>query len=492
MTALTLYAYCIGVRSSRAIERACRVDVAFRVITANQVPDHTTIARFRQRHEQALASVFTESLRLCAQAGMVKVGLVAVDGTRMGCPAALAANRTKSHIDEQVATMMAEAAAVDAREDVLFGASSSGEEPPAQLHGARARREWFAAAKAQADHERHLAERAAKEEASGRKLRGRKPKPPPPEADAKANISDPDSRIMKTKDGYVQGYNAQAVATEDQIVVAVEVTDEHNDQAQLHPMIAATNQSLVDAGIDDDIARLLADAGYCSEDNLAALTGQDPDCFIATRNTRRNSRRNSEPRCGRRGPLPAEATLVDKMDRKVSEKARAGGLPEATTHHRARVRPDQGRPGSQTIHAPRQERRAERVETADGHPQPAQALPPDPHRPAPDPPGTMSLGPGHRLRVPPAGRWSGPRRQVDSPQASHRLHIPPRMPSPTPPGEARLTFRNALLGGAGCWPAQPGADDTKPEPTTTTTNAEKPSSNNDHDLRLYYWSAPSL
>ncbi len=122
---------------------------------------------------------------------------------------------------------------------------------------------------------------------------------------------------MKTKDGYVQGYNAQAVATEDQIVVAAEVTDEHNDQAQLHPMITATNQSLADAGIDDDVERLLADAGYCSEDNLAALTGQDPDCFIATRNTRRNP----QLRNGRRGPLPAAATLVDKMDRKVSKKA---------------------------------------------------------------------------------------------------------------------------------------------------------------------------
>ncbi len=217
MVALTLYAYCIGVRSSRAIERACRVDVAFRVITANQAPDHTTIARFRQRHEQALASVFGASLRLCAQAGMVKVGLVAVDGTKMGCPAALAANRTKDHIEEQVAAMLAEATEVDAREDALFGAGSTGEEPPAQLRGAKARRERFvaakaqldaAAAKAQAAHERHLAERAAKEQASGGKLRGPKPKPPAPAADAKANTSDPDSRIMKTKDGYLQGYNA--------------------------------------------------------------------------------------------------------------------------------------------------------------------------------------------------------------------------------------------------------------------------------------------
>ena len=326
MVALTLYAYCIGVRSSRAIERACRVDVAFRVVAANQAPDHTTIARFRARHEEALASVFTESLRLCAQAGMVKVGLVALDGTKMGCPAALAANRTKSHIDEQVATMLAEAAEVDAAEDARYGADASGDEPPAQLRGAKARRERFAAAKAQLDaaeaetqaaHEQHLAERAAKEQASGRKLRGRKPKPPAPASEAEANTSDPESRIMKTKDGYLQGYNAQAVATEDQIVVAAEVTDEHNDNAQLHPMIAATNQSLTDAGIDAAVEKLLADAGYCSEDNLAALTDEDPDCFIATRNTRRNP----QPRNGRRGPLPAGATLVDKMDRKVSNKA---------------------------------------------------------------------------------------------------------------------------------------------------------------------------
>jgi len=187
MVALTLYAYCLGVRSSRAIERACRVDVAFRVVAANQRPDHTTIARFRQRHERALASVFTDSLRLCAQAGMVKVGLLALDGTKMGCPAALAANRSKKHIDAEVARMLAEAAEVDAAEDALFGADATGDEPPAQMRGAKARRDRFAAAKAELDaaeaqalqaHEQHLAERAAKEKASGRKLRGRKPKPP--------------------------------------------------------------------------------------------------------------------------------------------------------------------------------------------------------------------------------------------------------------------------------------------------------------------------
>ncbi len=93
---------------------------------------------------------------------------------------------------------------------------------------------------------------------------------------------------MKSKDGYVQGYNPQAVASEDQVVVAAEVTDEHTDHAQLHPMIKAMNQSLAEAGIEQDVEQLLADAGYCSEDNLAALTDDDPDCFIATRNTFRN------------------------------------------------------------------------------------------------------------------------------------------------------------------------------------------------------------
>jgi hypothetical protein len=119
---------------------------------------------------------------------------------------------------------------------------------------------------------------------------------------------------MKTKDGFVQGYNAQAVANEEQVVVAAEVTDEHNDMGQLHPMIEATNRSLDDAGITERPTKMLADAGYASEDNLARLDDDDPDCFIATR----NMNKNPEPRNGRRGPLRTDATYVEKMDRKVS------------------------------------------------------------------------------------------------------------------------------------------------------------------------------
>jgi len=202
---------------------------------------------------------------------------------------------------------------------------------------------------------------------------------------------------MKTKDGYLQGYNAQAVATEDQIVVAAEVADEHNDHAQLHPMIMATNQSLADAGIDDRPEQLLADAGYCSEDNLAGLSEQDPDCLIATRNTRRNP----QPRNGRRGPLPADATLVDKMDRKVSKKA--GRAAYQKRQHI--IEPVFG----QTKDARGARRFMRRGKAAAATEwkllmgtQPAQALPPDPDRPQRDPVDTPKRVPSHLLRGPTA------------------------------------------------------------------------------------------
>lgn len=325
MAALLLYAYCLGVRSSRQIERACHVDVAFRVVAANQAPDHTTIARFRQRHQEALKAVFSASLRLCAKAGLATLGVVALDGTKMGCPAALAANRTRAHIEAEVDKMLADAAEADAAEDALFGPDRTGEEPPAELRGKQSRRARLLAAKAalQAEeegarraHAGRLAERGAKEAAAGRKLRGRKPKAPVRDERAKANTSDPESRIMKATEGYLQGYNAQAVVNEHQVVVAAEVTDEQNDAGQLHPMIETTKQSLAATGITGQPDTLLADAGYCSEENLARLGDDDPECLIATRNLHNNPK----PRSGRAGPLRKGATLVEQMDRKVSTK----------------------------------------------------------------------------------------------------------------------------------------------------------------------------
>ena len=329
MVALLVYAYCLGVRSSRQIERACHVDVAFRVICAGLFPDHTTIARFRQRHEGALKSIFTASLRLCAKAGMTSVGIVALDGTKMAANASMSANRTKQTIDDAVEEMFADAEAADEVEDAEFG-DARGDEPPATLRGRADRKRRFKQAKELLDkelaqerkaHEAHLEERAAEEERRGKKLRGRKPKAPKDKAGAKekkVNTTDPTSKVMSTAKGFLQGYNAQAVANEEQVIVAAEVTDEQNDLGQLHPMIDATEASLAQAGIEDRPGKLLADAGYCSEENLADLDDDDPDTYVATR----NMKKNQTPRTGRRGPLRNDATLVEKMDRKVSNKSR--------------------------------------------------------------------------------------------------------------------------------------------------------------------------
>jgi transposase len=325
MVALLLYAYCTGMVSSRQIERACHVDVAFRVVCGNVAPDHTTIARFRARHESALKSLFTASLRLCAKAGMVSVGLVALDGTKMAAPASMARNRSKDSIDKAVDEMFAHAKAADAAEDDVHG-DDRGDEPPAVLRGRADRQRRFKAAKKRMDaelqaenkaHAAHLARRAADEEQRGSKLRGRKPKAPQDKAGhkpKKVNTTDPESGVMSTAKGFVQGYNAQAVANAEQVVVSAVVTDEHNDLGLLHPMIEATDKALSAAGIEQRPEKLLADAGYASEENFAALHDNEPECYVATR----NMKKNPTPRTGRRGPLKKNATAVDRMDRKVS------------------------------------------------------------------------------------------------------------------------------------------------------------------------------
>lgn len=330
MLALLVYAYACGVLSSRKIEQACQTDIAFRVITGNQVPDHTAIARFRQTHSERFGHVFTQVLALCAAAGMTGVGMVAVDGTKLAAPAALSANRTREQIDPVVAELIARAEQTDQAEDAEHGAGSRGDEPPAALRGRADRRRRFTEAKKildeqrareDSEHQQRLAERAAAEEAAGVKLRGRKPVHPRQKKNAKparVNTTDPESRMMpQRRGGYVQGWNAQAVVNEDQVILAAEITTDTGDAHQLHPMIAAARAQLDAAGIDDHVGVLLADAGYANEDNLAALTDTDPDCYIATRNTYRNP----EPRLGRRGPVPKNATLLQRMDRKVSTKA---------------------------------------------------------------------------------------------------------------------------------------------------------------------------
>lgn len=327
MVALMLYTYSQGERSARRIERGCEIDVALRVITANKRPDFSTICRFRSGNEKELRGLFVDVLRLCKEAGLVKVGVVALDGTKIKGAAALSANRTQEHIKEAVERMFREAKAKDEEEDALYGKDKRGDELPKELQGKESRLKRLQEAKERLERESQekeqkqtakIAEREADEEATGHKKRGRKPKDPAtkPEEEAKANITDPESRIMKARSGYVQGYNAQAVATTEQIIVAAAVTQEANDVRQLNPMLEKTDEELRAAGVEEKIGAVLGDAGYWSEENVKSADADGPELLIATNKDwkqRKALREQPTPR----GRIPAGLTARDRMERKL-------------------------------------------------------------------------------------------------------------------------------------------------------------------------------
>ena len=327
MVSLLLYTHCVGERSSRRVERLCERDIAFRLITGNQAPDHSTMARFRQGYEEALAALFTQVLRLCAEAGLVKAGVVALDGTKIKANASLAANRTYAWLEEEVRRMLSEAEAKDAEEDELYGPGPRGDELPeelkdpgkrlARLREAKERLEREAAAEAAQQAEK-IEKRVEEEEKTGRKERGRKPKEldDTPQAEAKANVTDPESRIMKTRTGYVQGYNAQVVVTKDQLILAADVTQEENDVRQLHPMLEQAQEELATVSVEEPIGVLLADAGYWSEANIQEADPEGPELLIATTKDwkqRKALREKGPPR----GRIPKDLSLPERMEREL-------------------------------------------------------------------------------------------------------------------------------------------------------------------------------
>ncbi len=325
MVALLLYAYCTGIRSSRKIEQACQENVAFKVITGGRVPDHTTISRFRQRFQEELAGLFTEVLWLCGQAGLVKVGTVVVDGTKMAGNASLSANRTWGHLKEEVERMLKEAEAADAAEEAQPGDDVPKElvdrkKRLARLKRAKEELERVAAEEA-AERERELRARREEEGGFGKRKRGRKPKPPDPrpEPEAKVNLTDPESRIMKARQGYLQGYNAQLVVTKDQIIVAAEVTQDRNDVRQLHPMLKRAKEELEGAGIEKRPKVAVADAGYFSEENIERADEDGPELVIAPTSDRRLAQKLAEEGPPR-GRIPRGLSARELMERKLLTK----------------------------------------------------------------------------------------------------------------------------------------------------------------------------
>jgi transposase len=326
MVGLLAYAYCVGERSSRGIERRCREDVAFRVICANQVPDHATIARFRVRHQEALAGLFGGVLGLCAEAGLVEVAVLAVDGSKFRAAASDAAIRSYEELAREV---LAEAAEIDAAEDEIHG-EARGDELPEHLRSRGGRRQWLREAKKRLDEKRVREERAIPRDREqrlelchrrlvedwraerqgnrayeayrergmmrdGRRL-GAPPKPYEPSArpEGKINTTDPDARRMKFGRNFIPAYNAQAVTTEEQVIVAAEITTEGGDFEQLCPMVSAAERELWGAGVEERPEVVVADAGYWSNDHIDALRERGMIPIVApdtTRNRPRKTRR---------------------------------------------------------------------------------------------------------------------------------------------------------------------------------------------------------
>jgi transposase len=364
LLALLLYGYCRGVRSSRQIERLCEVDVAFRVICAADVPDHSVIARFRQAHRRAFGELFVQVLRLATKAGLGRFGTIAIDGTKIAANASVDANRTEAWLREQVEQILAEAQRVDVAEDAEHG-SRRGDEPPEDFADPAARAEKIRTALAEIEAERRAAEqrgaatadRQLAEIVEGRKRPGRQPvsveaaairarldrliaaqqakiaahaarvaaaraagergpagrTPVPveehsdiraartrlaaaearagaharrradPTTPARANLTDPGSRLMPTRRGWIQGYNVQVATTDDQLIVALRVGQQTGDRREFVPMMAAAQAAATDCAAasgrtDLAIEMVLADAGYASADNL---TAPGPDRLIA-------------------------------------------------------------------------------------------------------------------------------------------------------------------------------------------------------------------
>ena len=313
MTGLLLYSYSRGIYSSRKIEQACEERVDFMALTGMAKPDHSTICQFRSDHRDALSSLFVQVLSLCRDAGMVKLGHVSLDGTKVKANAskhaAMSYQRMKKLEPELAALVdewMREARSADEEEEEEHGPGNRGDELPEHIREKVKKllkvRESMAELEAEAEQEaeRVRQEREAREQELGRKLGGRKPRAldGEPEDKAQRNFTDPESRIMKTKNGYEQGFNCQAgVDADSQVIVCQDVTARQNDHDELVPLVDQ---------IEENTGRMptevSADTGYCSEENIEALEDREIRGYIATGRQKHGTASATANEEKRRGP----------------------------------------------------------------------------------------------------------------------------------------------------------------------------------------------
>jgi len=333
MVKLLIYGYCMGKPSSRKLERASYEEVSYRVLCAEQHPDHDSIAEFRRRHLKALAGLFVQVLRLCQRAGLVKLGHVALDGTKVRANAskhkAMSYERmckAEQELEQEVKRLLELAENVDGAEAQEFG-GKRGDELPAELARRESRLNKIRQAKAELEEEaRERAEQAAveaaakieerrlKEQQSGKKAKGREPKiidpqQAVPQAKAQRNFTDADSRIMKdgATGGFVQGYNCQAVVdSHAQIIVAAALTQQANDKQQLVPMLLAVEQNT-----GEKPARASADAGYFSQEQITDTKLEGIDLYVAPERLKHGEKVADE------ASLAVQPTLIEQMREKL-------------------------------------------------------------------------------------------------------------------------------------------------------------------------------
>src|SRR5450756_243461 len=312
MTKLLVYGYCVGVYSSRKIQQRLLEDVAFRVLAAGNQPDFRTISDFRKLHLKALEEMFQQMLRLTLETGTMKLGRVALDGSKVKANAskhrAMSYGRmreTEKRLREEVRKLLSQAEAADVEEDTRYGRGRRGDELPEELQRREARIQRMG-------EPRRALEARAREQAESA---GKKPEEAEPAPKTQYNFTDPESRIMKGPEGFVQAYNTQiAVEPNFQLIVGQTVTPAANDKQQMAPLVEVIQEQ---SGQKPE--EVLADSGYCSEENLKHLTKKRIEGFVATEKQKHGERRAP---C-KRGPLPKNASRVERMQRKLETKVGA-------------------------------------------------------------------------------------------------------------------------------------------------------------------------
>ncbi len=318
MLCVLIYSYSKGMRSSRKISKACEDELPLRWLTGNISPNHRAICRFRVRHEKQFKKIFNEVLRLCYESGLINLENIFLDGTKIKANAALSSNYTLKHINK----ILEEAKSVDKIEDEKFGKSQCPYRLPKELINTEERIKRIKAAKERLSNE--LKEKQKQQVKKNKKYKTPNSKKvhsvkfnKNSKVEKKANITDPESRIMKNRKGFLQGYNCQAVCTENQIIISTDVTQKENDFYQLEPMLEKTSANLHEVGIKKDADTLSADTGFFRENlDIKNIEKNGPKLLLCTKNSYK-FRKEIGKRISLKDKIPKENTNKYLMDMRL-------------------------------------------------------------------------------------------------------------------------------------------------------------------------------